>query len=256
MKLAGTLLYVCTRTVPLHAENLTFNETRLDNCPAHIPGEGTTCVGELACDYNWNRCPGAEGGAGDYQDTAHCIKGKWAVGHAAITCSDSGSRSETLVCPPDIPKKGNDCSGKITCDYNWHACPGDDKAGDYTDSAHCMKGNWKLGHAEVTCPDTECPVKRPLRGQTCSGKINCDYNWKECHDGTGDYRQHAHCINGEWLVSSALVQCPDNGPDILDDIKHDGGIILEKGEEWADAILDDMEAIWKFGSSKFMSKLN
>ena len=152
-------------------------------CPASAPATGSSCEGNLQCDY------------GDYSDCADgqrvtqehvCIDGTWALlNHGSCTSP----------CPETPAVIGERCATDRVCSYNESAsCPG---GGSVSYTHVCQDGFWTVRESDA-CDPGPCPDAAPPLGASCSTPMYCDYDERmDCVDG-GTIRHIRVCEGGVW----------------------------------------------------------
>lgn len=168
-------------------------------CPATTPVHGSTCSGELSCNYADTFCGSSAG------TTAFCESGKWSV--ASATCNPPPPD-----CPYEEPTAGSACGywGGRDCTYPDRCRSGFDSKNSYV----CEDGKWavRLGHAYAWCPPTQ-----PVDGTSCADCAahitgSCVYEY--C-GSTPSRESSCDPITRTWrsLALSCNPPPPDAGPD-------------------------------------------
>lgn len=135
-----------------------FNGRKPNECPEESPTPDDECFGAMQCDYNVVVC---SDGTKLVSLMATCSTGRWEIMEADIACPPSielpdsiekpGSEVDTAQeCPARSPSGGDDCTGSISCDYNFVECADGTKLA--ADTASCVGGRWMKLSAMIICP--------------------------------------------------------------------------------------------------------
>jgi hypothetical protein len=159
-------------------------------CPRSAPSVGTTCSGDLSCNYTRCAPPTWQGDI-----RVQCIGGVW----KSVGESSCNPPPPDMPCPATEPSPGSYCYRPTggACTYPDKCSPSGTKA--YS----CEGGSWKLSSPTTT---SACPATRPVHGSSCGGcAAHCTYG--DCY-GTPTIDALCDATTGTWQVVETSCNPP------------------------------------------------